>query len=95
MVNQGLEHGNTLGTSIVLTDLLKAELSRLLPKFVNIETTEPEVAGKIPSGSGGLGLDAIDAYLAGVICIHQFFDCRNQFNYYQFFIPTWILQYLL
>jgi hypothetical protein len=40
-----LEHGNTLGTSIVLTDLLKAELSRLLPKFVNIETTEPEVAG--------------------------------------------------
>jgi len=45
VVNQGLEHGNTLGTSIVLTDLLKAELSRLLPKFVNIETTEPEVAG--------------------------------------------------
>ena len=53
VVNQGLEHGNTLGTSIVLTDLLKAELSRLLPKFVNIETTEPEVAGKIPSVRGG------------------------------------------
>ena len=49
---QGLEHGNTLGTSIVLTDLLKAELSRLLPKFVNIETTEPEVTGKKPRGCG-------------------------------------------
>ena len=45
-LDRGLEHGNTLGTIIVLTDLLKAELSRLLPKFVNIETTEPEVSGK-------------------------------------------------
>eukprot|EP00435_Cladocopium_sp_Y103_P037120 s348_g9.t1 len=42
---QRLEHGNTLGTTIVLTDLLKSELSRLLPKFVNIEITEPEACG--------------------------------------------------
>eukprot|EP00435_Cladocopium_sp_Y103_P050101 s2994_g15.t1 len=42
---QSLEHGNTLGTNIVLTDLLSSELSRLLPKFVNIETNEPEASG--------------------------------------------------
>lgn len=41
---QSLEHGNTLGTNIVLTDLLCSELSRLLPKFVNIETIEPEAS---------------------------------------------------
>ena len=92
MVNQGLEHGNTLGTSIVLMDLLKAELSRLLPKFVNIETTEPEVAGQIPSRSGGVGIRC-DRCIFG--WYDMFFDFRNQFNYYPFFIPTWILQYLL
>eukprot|EP00435_Cladocopium_sp_Y103_P026848 s1653_g6.t1 len=45
---QSLEHGNTLGTNIVLTALLSSELSRLLPKFVNIETIEPEASGTVP-----------------------------------------------
>ena len=44
---QSLEHGNTLGSNIVLTDLLCAELSRLLPKFVSIENTEPEASESI------------------------------------------------
>ena len=34
--------GNTLGSNIILTDLLCSELSRLLPKFVNMENSEPE-----------------------------------------------------
>ena len=34
--------GNKLGSNLVLTDVLASELSRLLPKFVSIEMTEPE-----------------------------------------------------
>ncbi|CAK9048090.1 unnamed protein product [Durusdinium trenchii] len=45
---QSLEHGNTLGSNIVLTDLLCAELSRLLPKFVSIDNTEPEASESTP-----------------------------------------------
>jgi HSP20 family molecular chaperone IbpA len=39
---QSLEHRNSLGSELVLTDALCAELSRLMPKFVNIEATAPE-----------------------------------------------------
>ena len=31
-----------MGSNLVLTDVLASELSRLLPKFVSIEMTEPE-----------------------------------------------------
>ena len=75
---QSLEHGNKLGSNIVLADLLCAELSRLLPKFVNVETTEPETSvspGPMPlvnfvpetSDADARG----DAYAScGKICIH-------------------------
>lgn len=39
---QSLELGNRLGTTMALTDILESELSALLPKYVNIETTLPE-----------------------------------------------------
>ena len=41
---QSLEHRNSLGSELVLTDVLKAELSQLLPRFVNIEAKSPESA---------------------------------------------------
>ena len=39
---QSLEHRNALGSELVLADVLKDELSRLLPRFVNIEAKVPE-----------------------------------------------------
>lgn len=37
LLMQMLEIGDTLGSNLVLSDLIRSELSRLLPKFVNIE----------------------------------------------------------
>ena len=75
---QSLEHGNKLGSNIVLADLLCAELSRLLPKFVNVETTEPETSvspGPMPLVKfvpQQTDADArSDAYATlGKICVH-------------------------
>ncbi|CAE7267841.1 unnamed protein product, partial [Symbiodinium necroappetens] len=56
---QSLEHRNSLGSELVLADILKAELARLLPRFVNIEAKCPE--SSVCSPDQAIGVEFCDA----------------------------------
>ena len=56
---QSLEHRNSLGSELVLADILKAELARLLPRFVNIEAKCPE--SSVCSPDQAIGVEFSDA----------------------------------
>ena len=56
---QSLEHRNSLGSELVLADILKAELARLLPRFVNIEAKCPQ--GSVCSPDQAIGVEFSDA----------------------------------
>ena len=56
---QSLEHRNSLGSELVLTNILTAELARLLPRFVNIEAKCPE--SSVCSPDQAIGVEFSDA----------------------------------
>ena len=54
---QSLEHGNILGSKVILTGILCNELSRLLPRFVNIEAADSAAPETSPSTEQAVSVD--------------------------------------
>ncbi|CAE7808761.1 unnamed protein product [Symbiodinium sp. CCMP2456] len=72
---QSLEHRNSLGSELVLADILTAELARLLPRFVNIEARCPE--SSVCSSDQAIGVEFCDAQqpTSGDECLKAGYNC--------------------